>query len=81
MSTEEIKNKLQSLERQINEAKTTVANLEGREEELLKRLKEEFKVKSLPEAVKLLSKLEEEIATKEKTIKDKFAELQAQYEW
>ena len=78
---EEIIKDLTSLKRQIDEGKKSLAQLEGRKEELTSSLERDFKVSSLPEAEKSLKKMQETIEKKEKSITEKYEELRRNFEW
>lgn len=72
--------KLLEIKEDIENAKKESSVLEGRKEELLKTLSEEFEVKDLGDAEKLLEKLEKEIEEGEKEIEEGFNKLLKKYE-
>lgn len=77
----EIITELNKLKSGIDEAKKQVSNLEGRKEEALKRLKDEFHLNTVELAEKWLAKTGESLQKQEKEIKVRFERLKEQYEW
>jgi PHD/YefM family antitoxin component YafN of YafNO toxin-antitoxin module len=78
---ESISNKLNALLKEIEDAKSQVAILQDRKSEALKRLKNEYKLNSLEDAVKYVGKLKTELVRTEEVIKKEFEKLQKEYEW
>jgi len=78
---DEIAKSLGELKKQIEESKRKVAQLEGREEEQLKRLKTDFDVSTIGEAQKLLDKKGILRDKMKKTITEKYESLKKQFEW
>jgi len=81
METDDIIKDLNELQKQIAEGKRKVAQLEGRKEEQLKRLKVEFDVSTIAEAQKLLVKKETLRDKMKNTIIEKYESLKKQFEW
>jgi len=81
METDDIIKDLNELQKQIVEGKRKVAQLEGRKEEQLKRLKVEFDVSTIAEAQKLLVKKETLHGGMKKMILEKYKTLKEQFEW
>ena len=81
LETAEIEKSIRNLKSQIEEARSTVAKLEGREQELNDRLSKEFGLKSLNAAVKEEERLDKQIGELDEKIKKKFSDLKEQYEW
>ncbi len=77
----EIERELRRLKRVIEESKKERDILAGRREEQLRRLREEFGCKTVPEAKKLLRKLEISSDKLERKIEKGFEELRERYEW
>jgi len=78
---EDILKDLEELDKQIGEAKRTLAVFEGNKQSLLKRLKEEFNLHTISEVTKELAKLEKENIALTNTIQEKYNDLRASYEW
>jgi len=76
-----ITKELTNLIEQVDEAKQKVSVLRGREEESLKRLKEELGSDSVEKASKWLGKEETDIEKIDKDITQKFEELKENYAW
>jgi predicted nucleic acid-binding Zn-ribbon protein len=72
---------LDSLQKEIDSAKKNAAVFEGRLQESMKRLKDDFGLDSLAEAEKEVEKLEKEISIMEQDIQTKFASLKETYAW
>jgi uncharacterized phage infection (PIP) family protein YhgE len=77
---EKIIEELSSLQKQIQSSKTKKAQLEGRREEQLTRLKE-FGIKTVAEGNKKLETMSKELGKLETEIQDKFKTLKEQFEW
>jgi hypothetical protein len=71
---------LEKLGKEIENSKKTLAQYEGREVELLRRL-EGFGVSSVEEAEEKLLLLKEEAVKLEAEITKEFASLKAEYDW
>ena len=78
---EEILKELTNLQETIAESKSNVAKFQGRKEEILNSLKKEFNVKTITEAEKKLSSLEDSQTKLEKEIQGAFDKLKEEYEW
>ena len=76
-----ITEELNSLQKEIDAAKKNAAIFEGRIQESMKRLKDDFGLKTLAEASKEADKLKSEISTLEEEIFVKFKELKETYAW
>jgi len=72
---------LERLKTSIDEAKKQVAVMQGREEESLKRLKEEHGLNSLSAAEKWLEKSKVALIKMEEDIEISFNKLKGEYEW
>jgi hypothetical protein len=72
---------LERLKTSIDESKKQVAVMEGREEESLKRLKEEHGLNSMPAAEKWLEKYKAALIKMEEEIEISFKKLKEEYEW
>ena len=75
--------RIRSLQSTINRRTQERSRLEGQRDELLKRLKDEFKCSSLPEAVEKAESLQTEIAEVDKNlqgVEKRLGELQKQME-
>lgn len=81
MKNSEIINELTRLKKAIEEAKSDKSKIEGRLEELLKSLKEQFGFNSIEEAQEGIEKLQEELTELEKEIQDKFAAIKKEFQW
>ncbi len=62
--------KLKDLERKIRSLQQEKARQEGRKQQLLDRLKNEFKLDSVEQAIIELKKLQTEVETHEKVLKE-----------
>jgi DNA anti-recombination protein RmuC len=72
---------LGNLGKEIEKAKTSISQLEGRKVEVTNRLKEEFGITTLPEVEKLLAKSEKELETLEASITADFTSLKESFQW
>ena len=77
----EIMKSLTSLDKQIEEAKRNVAVQEGRLEETVKQLKDEFGLDTIVEAEELEMKEKAELESLSKDIEQRFSKLKKKYEW
>ena len=77
----EIMKSLTSLDKQIEEAKRSVAVQEGRLEETVKQLKDEFGLDTIVEAEELEKKEKAELESLSKDIEQRFSKLKEKYEW
>ena len=77
---EEIVKELEKIRGAIQDSKTKKAQLEGRKQEQMNRLKE-FGVKSIEEGNTKLAKMVKELGKLETEIQSKFATLKETYEW
>jgi hypothetical protein len=78
---EKIIESLGRLDSQIKAAKRNIDVLEGNKEMLMKRLKDEFGLKSVAEANREITSLEKELASLSKSIQEDFETLQSEYAW
>jgi len=78
---QEITKELTSLKRGIDEAKTNLAKLDGREQETLSQLKNTFNLSSVEAAEKEIQKLEKEELALTTIIKEEYASLKEIAEW
>ena len=78
---DKIINELSKLNKEIADARTKVAVLEGKRDECLKRLKEEHGLKSLEAATTALKKTEAELEKIRIDIENKFKQLREDYSW
>jgi flagellar biosynthesis chaperone FliJ len=77
----DIQEDLKNLKDNIDNAKTNLAKLEGRESELLKQLKKDFGVNTVEEAEKKIAQLEKEYKKKKESIEKDYKTLKEQYDW
>ncbi len=77
----DIQNELNRLKIGIEEAKTEIARLEGRRQELLRQLKSEYGIESMEEAEERLKELQKEKVAKEEEIRAAFLALKSEYDW
>ena len=78
---EEIIKSLTSLDKQIEDAKRNIAVQEGRLEETVKQLKDEFGLDTIVEAEELEMKEKAELESLSKDIEQRFSKLKKKYEW
>jgi len=78
---EEIIKSLTSLDSQIEDAKRSIAIKEGRLEETMKQLVNEFGLLSVEEAEGVEQSEKVELGTMEKDIRQRFSELKEGYDW
>jgi len=78
---EEIIKSLTSLDKQIEDAKRNIAIQEGRLEETVKQLKDEFGLDTIVEAEELEMKEKAELESLSKDIEQRFSKLKKKYEW
>jgi predicted nucleic acid-binding Zn-ribbon protein len=76
-----ITEELNSLQKEIDSAKKNAAIFEGRIQESMKRLKDDFGLKTIAEASKKAEELKSEISILEEEIFAKFKELKETYAW
>ncbi len=72
---------LERLQKEIDNAKKNAAILEGRLQEAIKRLKEDFGLDSVEEATKEVGKLKNTIEELKVDIETKFFSLKDKYAW
>lgn len=72
---------LAKLEKEIQNAKTSINQLEGRQTEILDRLKTEFQVDSLAEAEELLEEMEGDFKKIDAQIRKDFDTLKGTFSW
>jgi len=73
--------KILEMKNKIKEAEKEKDRLEGQEDLLMKRLKEEFKLKTLKQAEKKLTEFEKDLDSKELEFQKKLKELEVNYDW
>ena len=78
---EEITKDLNSLKDEIDLSKRKLSQLEGRKEELIKRLKSEFDLSTLVEAHKKIDKDSNQLDKLKTEIEKKYNELKDRFEW
>lgn len=74
-----IQRALEKLENKMKSAKESILKDEGRKQELIKRLKDEFGLKDIELAKKELKKLDSLLDKQEQEIEEKFTELEKKY--
>lgn len=80
-SVEEINNELNSLDKEIESAKTESAQINGRLSESYSSLKDNYGVSDAAEGSKKLKELQSELQQVENQIQEKYAELKESYDW
>lgn len=78
---EKIIKDLTSLKKGIDEAKTNIAKLDGREQETLSQLKNNYNLSSIEEIEKEIAKLTKEEAVLIKIIEEDYKSLREIAEW
>ena len=78
---QEIEKELRKLKGEINEAARERAQLEGKKENQLKRLQDDFGVQDIKVGKKKLTQLQAEKDKLSEMIETDFNKLQAEYEW
>lgn len=81
MDVRDIAAKVKTLEAKLAKARDDKARLAGRLEEMYHRLKEEFGLSNLEEAVVELDRLTAEVKDDEKRIEGMFTRLKEQHDW
>lgn len=76
-----ISEKLDELEEEINKAKEDKARLEGILSNMVKQLEERFGIESVKEVKELLKEVNIKIDKTDKELSDNFNELKEGYEW
>jgi hypothetical protein len=76
-----IQEDLTALKEIIDNAKTNLSTLDGREIELISQLKKNFNVSSVEEGKKELKKLEDKLEKINQTIQDEYNKLKEEYDW
>jgi len=71
---------LLDLKAQIEEAKSSVSELKGQQNALLKQLKDTYKCNSIEEADKKVGVMQKDIATLQKQIDEHTVELEKKYD-
>ena len=79
--TTDINKELDNLQREIDVAKKSAATAEGRIQESMKRLKDDFDLKSIDEAKKEIAGIEGKMNSLEKDIQERFVSLKETYSW
>lgn len=77
MTEQEIEN----IKNKIDGAKKDEANYEGRLQEIMKRLKDEFGLTSVEEVQKMLTDMEKELNVLKGKAEKQLEQLQENYEW
>lgn len=77
----QIQEELTKLGKEIAEAKTNVARLEGQRQEIVKQMQEEFGVSTIEEADALITKSEVELTALESKITEDFTALKEKFQW
>ncbi len=72
---------LSALKKNIDEAKIKIAQLDGREQETMKQLKDIYGLDSLAKAEKEIAYLEKEELRLAKEIENDYKKLKEDYEW
>ncbi len=78
---DKIREDLNNLGKEIEQAKTNISQLEGRREEIINRCYEEFGVSSEEKIKILLDTLGKELNKLEKEIQTDYAELKKVFSW
>lgn len=78
---QDIVKRLDDLSKEIKAAEKQQAELMGQIKEMERRLQEEFDCKSVEEAEQKMQTLAEQRAGLQKEVQERFAELEAMYEW
>jgi len=78
---EDITKKLMAIKTKIEDAEKQESQLKGRLDAAYERLHKDFGVKTLPEAKKLLEKMDKELAQKEERLKADVEDLEKAYDW
>jgi chromosome segregation ATPase len=76
-----IQEELARLGKEIEKAKTNISQLEGRKEEITKRMMGEFGVMTIVEAEAKLKEMEIETGSLDEKITKDFAALKEQFQW
>lgn len=76
MNINNLQNQLQEYENKINESEKRKANLEGKQESLLEKLKTEFQIVGIDEIDSYISKLEKESNELEEQISENLQKLE-----
>jgi predicted nucleic acid-binding Zn-ribbon protein len=76
-----IMEELDKLQKEIDAAKKNAATFEGRLQESMKRLKDDFGLDSIEKAEEEAEKLKEEIADLETDMQTRLKDLQETYAW
>lgn len=78
---EQIIRDLKKLKEEIDTAKEDKAKAEGRLQNLMERLKTEFKLDSVEEAKEEMKRLNNEAEKLEEEVEEKYTKLKQTYEW
>uniref|UniRef100_A0A6M3IQF3 Putative host-nuclease inhibitor protein n=1 Tax=viral metagenome TaxID=1070528 RepID=A0A6M3IQF3_9ZZZZ len=76
-----ITDELDKLQKEIDTAKKDAAIFEGRLQESMKRLKEDFGLESVEEATKEIGRLKTEIVSLEADVEKGITSLKENYQW
>jgi len=77
MNLNELQSKLENYENEINESEKKKANIEGKQESLLEKLKTEFQINNVDEIDEELNKDKLKLEKLELEINDNLAELES----
>lgn len=69
------------LKAEVEKAKIDKAKLEGSLKQMMQRLKDDFEVKTVEEAKKLLKSLKKEAVELEEQIEEAITKLEEKYDW
>lgn len=76
-----MKEKLNEMKRAVDSIKAEKSKLEGKLESIMQRLKDEFKIKSIKEADKLLKELKSKELALMKELEERMENLEKEYDW
>ena len=77
----QVQKKIDSFEEQISEDEKKKANIEGKKEAILEKLKKEFDVTEKDDIKELLDKKNEELDVLSSDIESKLEKLESDFEW
>lgn len=81
LDIKEIQEKLDDFDTQLTENERLKANLEGKKETIIEKLKEEFDVTEKDDIKKLIEKNEKELEEMGVEIQEKVDKLEEDYDW
>jgi len=79
--SEDIHEKLDELEKEIEKAKEEKSKLTGMLETLLEQMEERFGISSVKEATDLLNEIKEKMGNLDKQLNEKYDKLKESFEW